>query len=190
MADFGLTVEGTSTQPRKTEFSRGTSSYRAPELVNPDGERTFTNKVDIWAIGCILYEVICRKRAFQDDYNVSLYSVEYRYFKSELKIPIDPADPLVDLNTKECLRNIIHSMLQIDPLKRPTAKDLCQAFEQLLNPNNPPQTQAQVSMERSTKLNEDHDQVLNVNNSTISSYLTNTKLCNLTNPRTMIEQLS
>lgn len=32
ITDFGLTVEATSKRARVTQFSRGTTSYRAPEL--------------------------------------------------------------------------------------------------------------------------------------------------------------
>lgn len=63
MADFGLTCEGTSTRDIFTEFSHGTPGYRAPELVDSD-EHTFSNKVDIWALGCIPFELATGAKPF------------------------------------------------------------------------------------------------------------------------------
>jgi serine/threonine protein kinase len=64
IADFGLTVEGTSKKAHTTQYSKGTCSYRAPELIQLDDKGTYTNKVDIWAMGCILYEIVFRSKAF------------------------------------------------------------------------------------------------------------------------------
>jgi serine/threonine protein kinase len=52
IADFGCTAEATSVHAPTTVMVRGTTSYRAPELLEQPGN--FTNKVDIWAMGCIL----------------------------------------------------------------------------------------------------------------------------------------
>src|SRR5271169_4534480 len=75
IADFGLTSEGTSKNVRDTNHGRGTTSYRAPELINT---LQYNNKVDIWAIGCVLFEVIFRKKAFLSDGAVQQYGLEYR----------------------------------------------------------------------------------------------------------------
>lgn len=65
IADFGLTTEGTSKLAITTVYSKGTEGYRAPELLSEDPK--FSNKVDIWAMGCILYELVVRKKAFAGD---------------------------------------------------------------------------------------------------------------------------
>ena len=54
-----------------TVNSRGTASYRAPELLAP--KAAYTNKVDIWALGCITYELMNAIRAFHDDWAVMRY---------------------------------------------------------------------------------------------------------------------
>ena len=41
----------------------GTASYRAPELIT--GEKlTYTRQVDIWAIGCIFFELAFNRKSF------------------------------------------------------------------------------------------------------------------------------
>jgi serine/threonine protein kinase len=67
LTDFGLSSTGTSKNSAPTEHRRGTSRYRAPELLKFS---TVTNKVDIWGLGCILHELITSEVAFDDDYKV------------------------------------------------------------------------------------------------------------------------
>lgn len=57
VADFGLSTEGTAVRAKTTVLGRGTPGYRAPELLREE-HATFNNKVDIWAMGCILYQII------------------------------------------------------------------------------------------------------------------------------------
>lgn len=70
IADFGICAEATS-RALTTQFSRGTACYRAPELLR-DGAR-FNRKVDIWALGCILYELATGTRAFETDFAIAEY---------------------------------------------------------------------------------------------------------------------
>ena len=72
IADLGFACEGTSRDPRTSLISRGTPGYPAPELV--DGEfEIYTNKVDIWALGCIFYETMFKAKAFGNDGAVMAY---------------------------------------------------------------------------------------------------------------------
>lgn len=77
LTDFGISAEATSKKAITTRYSQGTSSYRAPELL--DDEPTFTNKVDIWALGCILYELAKGRVAFREDW--ARASVLFRYLE-------------------------------------------------------------------------------------------------------------
>ena len=43
---------------------KGTLSYISPEVLTG---QPFNEKADIWALGCILYEMIAGKRAFDCD---------------------------------------------------------------------------------------------------------------------------
>jgi hypothetical protein len=57
-----------------SNFSRGTESYRAPELIRE--HPVFTKKVDIWAVGCIFYEIVTSRKAFHGDWRVREYGLE------------------------------------------------------------------------------------------------------------------
>ena len=111
---------GVSTQLQSSHFVRGTSGYRAPELL--DGR--FSNKVDIWAMGCILYELVVGRRAFTsgDD------SVAHLLRDSRRKLTIVP-DENFDPKTKRRLSNYISEMLKLEPPDRPGAYFLYEGFK-------------------------------------------------------------
>ena len=58
LCDFG--VSGNVDDTRWTSDARGTIRYMAPELF----DRKLTKKADIWAIGCILLQMITGKRPY------------------------------------------------------------------------------------------------------------------------------
>lgn len=79
MADFGISTPGTSANLVVTKYGRGTAEYSAPEiLLFEPGKPSYTNKVDIWALGCILFELTTGERAFQTGYHAMQYSVNQR----------------------------------------------------------------------------------------------------------------
>src|SRR5690348_11735445 len=82
-------MEGSSRRAHTTVYSRGTSSYRAPELICTP-ERKYTNKVDMWAIGCILYELVLERRAFANDLIVAQYEASRKGFDFSIESEILP----------------------------------------------------------------------------------------------------
>src|SRR5271168_4008754 len=123
IGDFGLTVEGTSGRPQTTENSMGTNGYRAPELVR-GMKKVFTNKVDIWAIGCIFYEMVFRRRAFYEDYATLNYS-----FDGTLYVPPMNSDNIWEIISRDVLVAALEKLLNIDPKQRPTAIEIRQQFQ-------------------------------------------------------------
>jgi serine/threonine protein kinase len=121
IADFGLTTEATS-NILETRHSRGTSGYRPPELLR-DHHCTYTNKVDIWAMGCLLYEIVVRKPAFVDDFTVRHYFHKFSRSSGSLKIPVD-----LDENRNPFIQEALDEMLQIEPPRRPSAQQIHDRF--------------------------------------------------------------
>jgi serine/threonine protein kinase len=120
LADFDLTSEGSATKPNFTQNARGTPSYRPPELF-VENNVGFTNKLDVWSMGCILYELAVRKRAFRDDFAVFNHSRSGQ----SLSIVLDSFDEPVASQ----ITSSVHSMLAIDPTIRPSASDLLKEFK-------------------------------------------------------------
>jgi len=67
ISDFGLSSEATYKQLRTTQYSHGKACYRAPELLDLENAK-FSNKSDIWALGCIVSEMITGEKRFSSDY--------------------------------------------------------------------------------------------------------------------------
>ena len=113
-----------------TVLGRGTPGYRAPELLNED-HATFNNKVDIWAMGCILYQMVFRKKAFNNDYAV----LNYALTKKPLDLPSELSDECDPLTNNEISRVmlIINSMVNLNPARRPPAELLGRLFNAACN---------------------------------------------------------
>jgi serine/threonine protein kinase len=123
IADFGLATDGTSKKAHTTQYSRGTCSYRAPELLK-DTHPTFTNKVDIWALGCILYELVFLARAFPTDYAVIYYAQE---FPHTLDIP-RVSEIVAEVARLHFITNILKDILKVVVLERPGAQEIRDRF--------------------------------------------------------------
>lgn len=123
IADFGLTRDGTSERAHTTRYARGTAGYRAPELLQA-AKHQFTNKVDIWAIGCILFELASRRKAFADDFTIALY---IQSNGQTLKLP-STSDTLLTEDRRTFVSNMIFAMLEINERRRPRAEDIHTAF--------------------------------------------------------------
>jgi serine/threonine protein kinase len=126
LADFGLSTEGSS-QNLPTKYSSGTPGYRAPELMDSNGNPTmYNNKVDIWAMGCILYELATGIRPFESDWEV----LNHRFSRKNINVVLDDS---FDTHSVETITKRIVDMLQIDPGDRPSASFLPNEFNRQLH---------------------------------------------------------
>jgi len=117
LADFGFTSEAASRILRTSNDGKGTNGYRAPELLTG----VYNNKVDIWSLGCILYELSVGQRAFNSDYA----TLQYKESGRTMKVILD--EGFSDRCKETVTRNIV-IMLQIDFSARPSATDLLEEF--------------------------------------------------------------
>jgi len=78
--------------------------------------------VDIWALGCILYELIAGKSAFQSDIDV------HDHYLSSITVEIGPtaALPMIDPSH---LREMVHQLLDRDEQQRPPVTELLPIFD-------------------------------------------------------------
>src|SRR5438270_6912930 len=122
LADFGLTCETTSNTFERSEFARGTTGYRAPELLNT-GNYKYNTKVDMWGMGCILFELVVGRKPFSSDWAVRAH------FQSGKDIDVDTSTSITF--SKACMNqfsHIIRDLLQLDPKSRPSAQDFLDEF--------------------------------------------------------------
>jgi serine/threonine protein kinase len=105
ISDFGLMSAGTTTQAKTTLSGRGKQGYRAPELLL-DSQQCYNKKVDIWSLGCILYELSVGTKPFSTDWATLQFAQE----KSEMTVTIIGSSGAVCEN----LQALICSMLKYD----------------------------------------------------------------------------
>ena len=82
---------------------------------------SFVNKKsDIWALGCIVYELITATRAFKSDYSI----YEYVHYKEMPEFP----ELAIDERLKACLRLFLSAAFTIDWWERPSTEDILTLF--------------------------------------------------------------
>lgn len=121
VTDFGATAIGSASTARRTIYSRGTDSYRAPELLSENAK--FTNKVDIWDLGCLLFELATSQKAFSEDWSIREYAL------SKLPLPIPPLP--FDKRSNIAVAGLLHKLLLVNPSKRPTAAETFRNLEEI-----------------------------------------------------------
>lgn len=107
VGDFGLASKLISGERKKTLC--GTPNYIAPEILLEAGHGF---EVDVWSLGCIVYTLIIGKPPFETDQLKNTYR---RIKKNDYTIPS---------HINKQLANFIAGMLQSDPSKRPTMKQI------------------------------------------------------------------
>ena len=109
LGDFGISTQLANTWDF-AQTLKGTPYYLAPEVIS---NYPYNTKADIWSLGVLLYELITFKLPF-DANNIPFL------FMSILK---GKYKSLPD-NTSKDLKNLVDNLLQVDPDKRPTIKDI------------------------------------------------------------------
>jgi serine/threonine protein kinase len=119
----------------------GTDGYRAPELINYS---RFNEKVDVWALGCILYELIVSKPLFINDSAVVQYAEE-AIQATETPMVIQPVSSQLKISLEKFgwkpkieIKGAVIQMFAVDPDERPAAGDLVNdAFKRLIDSRAP-----------------------------------------------------
>jgi serine/threonine protein kinase len=111
----------TSKRAEETSQSRGTASYRAPEVIADNA--VYTNKVDIWGIGCILFELAAGRKAFRDDWHVRSYGLG----QGSLPTLVDNV-PSFATSVISDIQEVVESLLQVDWRARPSAANVVTMF--------------------------------------------------------------
>lgn len=145
LADFGLSSDRSGYRSVRDEYAYGPSGYRAPELM--DELSSFTNKSDIWALGCIIFELLTGVRAFTSDYAVMRYSNSGEVEIGNMRDAVDRylAGFRLDLEDGQWMSTRLVSTLSVDPTARPTASELKGVFHTLLNAIPAAQRQGSVN---------------------------------------------
>ena len=89
----------------------GTAEYVSPEVLNEDSN--ITTSCDLWALGCILYELLFGQTPFYDTTEFLIYQNINKYLDDSSSIQF-PDNNNIDQSSK----SLICNLLSKDPLKR------------------------------------------------------------------------
>ena len=120
IADFGFSTDAAS-GVMVSEMRRGTPCYRAPELLLFS---TYNDRVDIWALGDVFYELICGRPAFAGDGDWEINTYAHRGMKLWVHML-----PFVNATAVTPLANLVQEMLLLRMNRRPCAVDLRFLFD-------------------------------------------------------------
>ena len=107
---FGNSKKIISTIQNATKLIDSTSVL-APELIE---NKPYSNKIDIWSLGIILYELMTLRKPFE------IKSITLLFEK------INNADypKIKNLNYNKTLINLVESLLNVNPDKRPSVNNI------------------------------------------------------------------
>ena len=108
-----------------------TLMYRAPEMVDLYRNQEVGVKVDVWALGCILFSLCFREHPFADESSLQILNGAY-------SIPADSP-------YEACVHDLIRLMLADDPAVRPSATEALQRVRAMRHGGSGGQVAAQPS---------------------------------------------
>ena len=99
LCDFGLATKFQYLDNKEV----GTKPYMAPEIYK---KQQISDKVDIWALGIIIYNLIIGKTPLETEQDIKCYNNDLKF----------PSDAIISKAAKDLIRQILVK----DPAKRPT----------------------------------------------------------------------
>ncbi|EMS17468.1 Nucleotide exchange factor RasGEF P family protein, putative, partial [Entamoeba histolytica HM-3:IMSS] len=128
LADFGEACVYRNDKEANTTRHRGTESIKPPEMLKMDlaGGMPVNASCDIWALGCLLYELYTSKMLFAIADVGEFY---FRVLKSEELLTEENKELL---GNNEYLIGFLEFVLNRDPTKRPQISTLAQRFDEVI----------------------------------------------------------
>ncbi|KYR00851.1 putative protein serine/threonine kinase [Tieghemostelium lacteum] len=135
LCDFGSATEEIYNIKGKQDMQRAeddiskntTLQYRAPEIVDLYRCSLINEKIDIWALGCLLYKLLYYTTPFEDSGSLGILNCNYQ-------LPPPGNHP----NYSNDLVNLIRIMLNPDPNQRPNIFEITNQVHALLKGVNSP----------------------------------------------------
>ncbi|ODV84781.1 hypothetical protein CANARDRAFT_8355 [[Candida] arabinofermentans NRRL YB-2248] len=112
IGDFGLSKQITVSN-NSLATPCGTIGYTAPEIVK---DMKYSKEVDLWAIGCVLYILLC---GFPPFFNDQIEVLTRKVAKGEFDF-LSPWWDEISMGAKRC----VAKLLVVNPIERYTIKDL------------------------------------------------------------------
>lgn len=126
LCDFGLTESMERTHISRRDGERGSPSYMAPEIWNT--RQKLTEKIDVWALGCLVVEVLTNRRPHAD-----CTSLEQVMTKLIVYFGTPYTDDWADHLNAE-VPQIVNPCFRHNPAERPTAQGIYDGLSRIQHP--------------------------------------------------------
>ncbi|KAK8847534.1 hypothetical protein IAR55_005392 [Kwoniella newhampshirensis] len=119
ISDFGISKQTSDAYDSfgQNTNMKGSVFWMAPEVIHSYSERSYSGKVDIWSLGCVVLEMWSGKRPWGDMEQVAAM---FELFNKRARPPLPPDIHLSDT----ALDFLYNKCLATDPRDRPMARDL------------------------------------------------------------------
>ncbi|GMG56042.1 unnamed protein product [Ambrosiozyma monospora] len=118
ISDFGISKKSKDIySDGAAKTFQGTIIYMAPEIVNNTDHQGYNAKVDIWSMGCVVFEMLSGKPPWSGYEPVAVI-----YKLAEKCTPPIPEDTKKELSPES--RAILNKCFAVEPDQRPTADGL------------------------------------------------------------------
>ncbi|KAG0133634.1 kinase-like domain-containing protein [Tuber indicum] len=119
IGDFGISKRILAQDTTTLHTQVATAVYSAPEVLGLDSNRQtsdYTNSVDIWSLGCVVYELLIAAKLFLSEGQASSFNFKkWSFSEDKLKALSPPTDDVGIL--------LLKSLLATQPKNRPTVAD-------------------------------------------------------------------
>ncbi|WVR04740.1 hypothetical protein IAU60_001751 [Kwoniella sp. DSM 27419] len=121
ISDFGISKQTSDAYDSFGQATnmKGSVFWMAPEVIHSATERTYSGKVDIWSLGCVVLEMWSGKRPWGEMEQVAAM---FELFNKRARPPLPPEIHISDI----ALDFLNNKCLATDPRDRPMARDLLQ----------------------------------------------------------------
>lgn len=109
LGDFGIALDTARAELTATGLTVGTYLYMSPEQIR--GDRTILPQTDLYALGCLLYEMLTGRPPFQGQNFATIFD---QHLKS-----IAPPVTTYNSSCPQELSDLVDQLLDKDPAKRP-----------------------------------------------------------------------
>mmetsp|Transcript_22491 Transcript_22491/g.17001 ORF Transcript_22491/g.17001 Transcript_22491/m.17001 type:complete len:248 (+) Transcript_22491:304-1047(+) len=122
VCDFGSSrVQNKGAISNTTVSMLGTHGYMPPEYYSSQGPKELSTKSDVWALGCIIHQILTNNHPFLNKDTKSVDELKHKVVNSKYTIHKSIENTIYS--------NIIQTCLRVNPKKRGEVKELLQAFK-------------------------------------------------------------
>lgn len=109
LGDFGIALDTARAELTQTGLTVGTYMYMSPEQIR--GDRTISPQTDLYALGCLLYEMLAGRPPFQGENFAHIFD---QHLKS-----VAPPVRSISADCPQELSDLVDELLEKDPERRP-----------------------------------------------------------------------